>query len=280
MVDIRNNENKRESWYIKNISSGNINIGDLPSIPTLKSGESTDLLKYYTREKVSHSTVLVNLVKRGILTLSKDKNFSNDLPGPITIAKIDEAITPAEENELLRIEDIDHNDLQGLQGGDPSNNEFFHVPEWFTDATLTIELTTEVGDPGTDDKVVTEQGIREALDDIEHNELQGLQVVGGVDPSNNDYYHLSSPGDLIDEIITGEEITDSTGGILLHGKDNEDTAQPVGISGEENDEIEIMDLDTETLLEDIYLELIKANIQMSIITGNEIKNKDISLANN
>jgi len=274
MVDIRNNENKRESWHVKNISSVNINIGDLPSVPTLKPGESTDLLKYYTREKVSHSTVVVNLVKRGILTLSKDKNFSNGLPGPITITKIDEAITPAEENELLRIEDIDHNDLGGLQGGDPSNNEYYHVPEWFTDATLTIELTTEVGDPGTDDKVVTEQGIREALGDIDHNELQGLQVIGGGDPSNNEYYHIS-PEDLIDEVIPGEEITDNTGGILLHGKDNDDTAQPVGISGEENDEVETMDLDTEILLEDIYLELIKANMQMSIITGNEITNNDI-----
>ncbi len=179
MVDIRNNENLRESWFITNNSSNNINIGDLPLIPTLKAGKSEDLLKYYTREKVGHSTVLVSLVKNGVLSLNKSKIYSNTLPGSITATTIDEAITPAEENEL------------------------------------------------------------------------------------------------IDKITTGEEIDNDTGGILLHGKDPDNTAQPIGISGEENDEIEIMNLDTETLLEDIYLELIKANMQMSIITGNHIKNRDI-----
>ncbi len=179
MVDIRNNENKRESWYVSNNSSNNINIGDLPLVPTLKPGESEDLLKYYTREKVGHSTVLVSLVKNGILSLNKSKIYSNTLPGEITATTIDEAITPAEENEL------------------------------------------------------------------------------------------------IDKITTGEEIDSSSGGILLHGKDSNNTARPVGISGEENDKVEIIDLDTETILEDIYLELIKANIQMSIITGDHIKNRDI-----
>ncbi len=179
MVDIRNNENLRESWFITNNSSNNINIGDLPLIPTLKAGKSEDLLKYYTREKVGHSTVLVSLVKNGVLSLNKSKIYSNILPGEITAATIDEAITSAEENEL------------------------------------------------------------------------------------------------IDKITAGDGVDNSSGGILLHGKDSDNTAQPVGISGEENDEIEVMNLDTETLLEDIYLELIKANIQMSIITGNHIKNRDI-----
>ncbi|KKL71307.1 hypothetical protein LCGC14_2096270, partial [marine sediment metagenome] len=150
-----------------------------PLVPTLKPGESEDLLKYYTREKVGHSTVLVSLVKNGILSLNKSKIYSNTLPGEITATTIDEAITPAEENEL------------------------------------------------------------------------------------------------IDKITTGEEIDSSSGGILLHGKDSENTAQPVGMSGEENDEIQVMNLDVETILEDIYLELIKANIQMSIITGDHIKNRDI-----
>lgn len=179
MADIRKNENTRENWYITNNSTNNINIGDLPLIPTIKPSKSIDVLKYYTREKVGHSTVLVSLVKSGVLSLNKNKIYTNTLPGKITSETIDEAITPAEENEL------------------------------------------------------------------------------------------------IDKITTGEEIDDDSGGILLHGKDNNDTAQPVGISGEENDEIEIIDLDTETLLEDIYLELIKANMQMSIITGNHIRNRDI-----
>ena len=35
MADIRENENERESWYATNNSSNNINIGDLPLVPTI-----------------------------------------------------------------------------------------------------------------------------------------------------------------------------------------------------------------------------------------------------
>ncbi len=179
MADVRRDENYRESWYLTNNSTNNITIGDLLLLPVIGPSKTIDALKFYTREKVGHSIILTNLVKSGIVSLNKRKIYTNTLPGPIAIADIDEAITPAEENEL------------------------------------------------------------------------------------------------IEEVTTGQEITDDTGGILLHGKDPNDEAQPIGISGEENNEVLIMDLDLETLLEDIYLELIKANMQMSIITGNHIKNKDI-----
>ncbi len=178
-MDVRRDENYRESWYLTNNSSNNITIGDLLLLPAIQSGKTIDALRYYTREKVGHSVILTQLVKSGIISLHKQKIYDNNLPGAITADEVDEAITPAEENELLN------------------------------------------------------------------------------------------------EVTEGEEIDEDTEGILLHGKDPDDTAQPVGISGEENNEVLVMDLDLKTILEDIYLELIKANIQMSIITGNHIKNTDI-----
>jgi hypothetical protein len=211
-VGIRTGENARESWWVRNLTKKTIAIGDLLLVPAIKPGKQVDVLRFYSREKISHSKVLVKLVKAGIVSLDKEKDFTNDFPGMITSATIDEAITPAEENEVGGGSDFDYN------------------------------VVTEVGDPGSDDNLVTEQGIREAL---------------------------------IDEVTEGEEIDDDTEGILLFGEDPNDEAQPLGISGDENNEILTMDLDLKTLLEDILVELIKANIQMAIVTGNEIKNTDI-----
>jgi len=188
VADIRRDENKRESWWVTNNTIYNMAVGDLLLLPVIKPGKRIDVLRYYSREKISHSTVLTSLLKNGKFSLNKQKIYTNEFPGPITIAKIDESITPAEENEV-----------------------------------------TDVSDQ------------------------------------------------LIEEVTPGQPITDETGGILLHGKDPDDTAQPIGISGEENNEVLVMDLDISTILEDIYIELIKANIQMAIMTGNEIRNREIRL---
>lgn len=99
MGNVRRGENKRESWWVKNLTNKTITIGDLLLVPAIKPGKRVDLLHYYTREKVSHSTVLVSLVKARIVSLNKDKIFTNSFPGNITPAEVDEAITPAEENE-------------------------------------------------------------------------------------------------------------------------------------------------------------------------------------
>ena len=186
MADIRRDENKRESWLITNHTQNNMAVGDLLLLPVLKPGKTIDVLRYYSREKISHSTVLASLLKSGKFSLNKKKIYTNDFPGKITIDKIDEAITPAEENEV-----------------------------------------TDVSDQ------------------------------------------------LIEEVTPGQPVDDDTGGILLHGKDPDGLAQPVGIAGEENNEVQTTDIDTRVLLESIYIELIKANIQMSIITGNEIENADV-----
>ncbi len=211
-MDIRKGENKRESWWVTNNTNNTITIGDLLLLPALKPGKKVDLLYHYTREKISHSTILPQLVKSGRVSLSKDKLFTNEFPGPISVADIDDAITPMEENEMGDLKEIG--------------------------------LLTGVEDPGSDNHVVTEQGIREAL---------------------------------LDQITEGDKITDETTGAILYGKDLGNEAAAIGISGEENNEVLTMDLDITTVLEDILIELIKANIQMAIMTGNEIRNREINL---
>ena len=256
-MDIRTGENARESWWVTNNTNKTITIGDLLLVPAIKPGKKVDLLHYYTREKVSHSTVLNSLVKARIVSFEKDKIYTNEFPGQITASNIDEAVTPGEENEITKaVADLRHNDTNDIQGG--SVEDYYHLNQsqydTLTDGSNADELHTH-----------------------DHNLLEN--ILGG-DPSNDEFYHVSLDdvykiSTIISSVTTGQEITDNTDGAILYGKDPGDTAQPVGISGEENDEIQTMDLDLETLLEDIYLELIKANMQMSIITGNNIKNRDI-----
>ena len=101
MGNVRRGENKRESWWITNNTNQTIAIGDLLLLPSIQPGKRVDALHHYTREKISHSTVLVSLVKTGKVSLEKDKIFTNEFPGIITSTNIDEAITPGEENEIL-----------------------------------------------------------------------------------------------------------------------------------------------------------------------------------
>ena len=127
-MDIRTGENTRESWWVTNNTNDTITIGDLLLLPALKPGKKVDLLHHYTREKVSHSIVLTQLVKSGKISLNKKKLFPNSLPGNVPIADIDAAITPAEENELGGGTGTGiHNDLSGLQGGDVPSDEFYHL---------------------------------------------------------------------------------------------------------------------------------------------------------
>ena len=74
-MDVRTGDNKRESWWVRNLTNKTITIGDLLLVPAIKPGKRIDLLHYYTREKIGHSTVLVSLVKARIVSLDKDKIF-------------------------------------------------------------------------------------------------------------------------------------------------------------------------------------------------------------
>jgi hypothetical protein len=102
VADIRRNENKRESWLVTNNTSQNIAVGDLLLLPVLKPNQTIDVLKYYSREKISHSTNLASLLKSGKFSLNKKKIFTNEFPGQVSTEEIDEALTPAEENEILK----------------------------------------------------------------------------------------------------------------------------------------------------------------------------------
>ena len=83
--------------------------------------------------------------------------------------------------------------------------------------------------------------------------------------------------ELIYRISKNEIITDDTTGVLAFGEDPDGAAKPFQLTGPEGSQLRVMSLDTEIILNDILRELIKANIQMSVITGDEIKDKEISI---
>lgn len=198
-MKIRRDQNYRESWYVTNQINKKINIGDLPLVPTINPGKRVDLLKFYSREKISHSIILVKLCNARILQLNKKKIYNgNDIIPP---QDADAAITPVEENEL--------------------ENSQTDLSDYYT---------------------------KEEVDDL-----------------------------LVDTVEPGEEITDDSEGILAFGEDINETAQPITLTGAENNELKIASIDMENILEKILIELKKANIQMSLMTDQEIKDKEIGI---
>ena len=161
MESIRTGENWRESWWVKNTTKKTITVGDLQLLPAIAPGKRVDVLHYYTRERISHATTLLALIKSGKLQLNKQKLDANSFPGVISPADAADAVTPAEENEVQlggsgvdhthdNLDTLDgfdedssgllwngqpiqgvgteiHNDLIGLQGGDVANDEYYHV---------------------------------------------------------------------------------------------------------------------------------------------------------
>jgi len=83
---------------------------------------------------IYHSVILAALVKTGKVSLEKRKLFPNSHPGYVPSDDIDDAITPAEENEIP-----------------------------FPESVAEIGLVYTVGTPGTDVDVTSEQGVREAI---------------------------------------------------------------------------------------------------------------------
>ena len=59
------------------------------------------------------------------------------------------------------------------------------------------------------------------------------------------------------------------------GKDPDSTAQPIGISGEENDEIKILTINKIELFGKILKEYKKFNMQLETITGVNLTQKDV-----
>ncbi len=62
--------------------------------------------------------------------------------------------------------------------------------------------------------------------------------------------------------------------VLGFGKDNDSVAQPIGISGEENDELKVISLDDIDLYQKILKELKKFNIYLEIITNTKLTYND------
>ncbi len=62
--------------------------------------------------------------------------------------------------------------------------------------------------------------------------------------------------------------------ILGFGKDNDSTAQPIGIAGEENNELITVSLENMILFQKILKELKKFNIYLETITNTKLTYKD------
>jgi len=62
---------------------------------------------------------------------------------------------------------------------------------------------------------------------------------------------------------------------LGFGKDSEDNAQPIGISGVEQNEVKVISIETYNKYNNILKELKKLSLYLSILTDNYIRNNDI-----
>jgi len=62
--------------------------------------------------------------------------------------------------------------------------------------------------------------------------------------------------------------------ILGFGKDNDNIAQPLGISGEENNELKTISLDNIIIYQKILKELKKFNMYLDTITNTKLTYKD------
>ena len=148
MANIRRDENKREKWLVTNHTKFNMAVGDLLLLPVLKPNSTIDVLRYYSREKISHSTNLATLLKNGKFSLNKRKIFTNEFPGPIAIADVDEALTPAEENEILK--ESEANDIYLKLDGSNANqnvgiNDFGLQEVGFIDFDINSAAASEEG---------------------------------------------------------------------------------------------------------------------------------------
>ena len=63
--------------------------------------------------------------------------------------------------------------------------------------------------------------------------------------------------------------------VLGFGKDTESIAKPIGITGEENDEIRVLSIESRDLYEKILNELKKFNINLETITNTKLTQADV-----
>ena len=217
-------------------TSGGVTAGTIVSttiIGTLSTASQPNvnhdsLLNFVANEHINHSSV--DIIAGTALTGGGDITASRTLNVDI------DAITTL----------LPHNDLDGLQGGDPSTSEFYHINSLDVDNLTTLtdssdadslhthshtNLTSIVanehinhssvniiagnglsggGDITTDRTLNVNITEIEGL--IEHNDLSGLD---GGDPSDGEFYHISSED--VDNLTT---LTDGSLADTLHDHDH------------------------------------------------------------
>ena len=95
---IRTDENKREKYIVKNMTTDTLAIGDLSGVPTISPKQSIDLMLFTTQEKITQSKNLSGMLRMGWLRLTrqkerkKAKTFSSSEAG--------DGITPTKDDQL------------------------------------------------------------------------------------------------------------------------------------------------------------------------------------
>lgn len=93
------NENNREQWLATNTSRKVIAIGDLLLVPTFAPGETIDLLRFVSKEKVANSRILIQLIKNRTITLRKVIENNSDKEA-VSIDNPSRAIVSAELQDV------------------------------------------------------------------------------------------------------------------------------------------------------------------------------------
>ena len=235
-------------------------------------GVSNNLSTHVGQKRSFHGVTDVN----NLTLKSGSINQLSDITSPGE--DIEEAVKKKHDKE----HNHDHNRLNNIQGGSFKSNQIYHLTEPQHD-TLTESENADTLHKHTHDNLEEIHGgdsnDRYHLKQTQHDNLTDGSNADGLHA--HDKYTQAEVDELVVEIVEDgqtiylEDSEEPTEGILLFGKDPETLARPVGITGVENDELKVFSLSKEELLDDILNELIKANMQMSIITGNEIKNRDI-----
>lgn len=95
MSIIIGNTDSREFWWAINNNNSIIGIGDLPKVPGIKPGKRVDLLRYYSKDKISDSNKLKDLMNANIVTLKKV------IDGETNITSNPESVSSIEKEEFI-----------------------------------------------------------------------------------------------------------------------------------------------------------------------------------
>ena len=95
--------NDRELWIVANTGTRPISIGDLPKIPTINPGSAVNVLRYYDKDIITQSKVLLSGMNSGILSMIKKIDSASS------------AITAVQTNDALDV--VTKEEMLGAEGG-------------------------------------------------------------------------------------------------------------------------------------------------------------------